>query len=83
MVDKFLILAGVTTVCRPVAKVDRLLDALQNYSAVNCFENSITKVILCLRLRILEYFMVGRLQTKVNISNVLMFWSYSSLNILL
>ena len=38
-----------TTVCRPVAKVDHLLDALQNYSAVNCFENSITKVILCLK----------------------------------
>ena len=36
------------TVCRPVAKVDRLLDALQNYSAVNCFKNSITKVTLCL-----------------------------------
>ena len=37
------------TVCRPVAKVDCLLDALQNYSAVNCFENSITKEILCLK----------------------------------
>ena len=39
----------IPTVCRPVAKVDRLLDALQNYSAVNCFKNSITKVILCLK----------------------------------
>ena len=37
------------TVCRPVAKVDRLLDALQNHSAVNCFKNSMTKVILCLK----------------------------------
>ena len=38
-----------TTVCRPVAKVGHLLDALQNYSAMNCFKNSITKVILYLK----------------------------------
>ena len=48
----------IPTVCRPVAKVDRLLDALQNYSAVNCFKNSIIKVILYLKdqnFRILYY----------------------------
>ena len=33
----------------PVPKVGSLLDALQNYSEVNCFENSLTKVILCLK----------------------------------
>ena len=32
------------TVCRPVAKVDHLLNALQIYSAVDCFENSHTNL---------------------------------------
>jgi hypothetical protein len=34
---------------RPVPKVGGLLDALQNYSEGNCFKNSLTKVILCLK----------------------------------
>ena len=42
----------------PVLKVGRLLDALQNYSAVNCIKNSFTKVILwliALNIRIFYY----------------------------
>ena len=39
---------ALATVCRPVAKVGRLLNALQNYLAVNRFKSSITKVIFCL-----------------------------------
>ena len=33
----------------PVPKVGSLLDALQNYSELNCLKNSFTKVILCLK----------------------------------
>ena len=39
------------TLCNPVVPVGSLLDALQNYSAVNCFKNSFTKVILCLKAK--------------------------------
>ena len=49
---------GIFHSSRPVPKVGSLVDALQNYSAVNCFKNSSTKVILCLKAynsRILYY----------------------------
>ena len=37
------------TLCNPVVPVGGLLNALQNYSAVNHFKNSFTKLILCLK----------------------------------
>jgi hypothetical protein len=37
------------------------------------------KLIYLQRLRILEYFIIGTLKIKVNLSNVLIIWNYSLL----
>ena len=41
------------------------------------------KLIYFQRLRILEYFIIGRLKMKVNLSNVLIIQNYSLYNIVL